>query len=133
MYDVEIPSSSHALFSASGEQWRLTHEDLHIRNVTDTKHRIYVEIYYDGNCCHTADYQFQSEQSGCSVNLLQEGCYKVKAILNGGNKSVAAVTVSDEPEQTIFIRIQSGGATIKQGVLPHLHDSGGTPLLTSSK
>jgi hypothetical protein len=115
-----MPSSSHALFSASSEQWRLAHEDLHIRNATDAKHGIHIEIYDDENCCHTADYQLQSDQSGCSVNLLQDGCYKVKATLDGQGESVAAVTVSDEPEQTIFIRIQSSGVTIKEGVLSPL-------------
>ena len=111
-----MPSSSLALLSATSEEWRLAREDLHIRNATDTKHDIHIEIYDDEECCHTARYQLLSGQSGCSVNLLRNGCYKVKAVLDGQQKSVAAVTVSNEPEQTIFIRIQNDRITIEEGV-----------------
>ena len=113
-----MPSSSRTLLSATSEEWRLAREDLHIRNDTDTKHDIHIEIYDDKECCHTAHYQLLSGQSGCSVNLLRNGCYKVKAVLDEQHESVAAVTVSDEPEQTIFIHIQNGGVTIEQGVTP---------------
>ncbi|KAA9395783.1 hypothetical protein Har1130_16865 [Haloarcula sp. CBA1130] len=114
-----MPSSSRKLLSTTSEQWRLAREDLHVRNTTDTKRDIGIEIYDDNKvCCHTAHYQLLSGQSGCSVNLLQAGCYKVKAVLDQQHESVATVTVSDEPEQTIFIHIQNEGITIKEGVTP---------------
>ncbi|WP_434531811.1 hypothetical protein ACODNH_23350 [Haloarcula sp. NS06] len=116
-----MPSSSLALLSATSEEWRLAREDLHIRNGTDTKHDIQVKIYDDGEWCHTAHYHLLAGQSGCSVSLLQDGCYKVKAVLDGQHESVTAVTVSDEPEQTIFIHIQNDRLTIEQGVTPSSH------------
>ena len=113
-----MPSGSRTLFSATSEEWRLAREDLHIRNATDAKHDIHIEIYDGERWCHTADYHPLAGQSGCSVSLLQAGCYKIKAVLDGQHESVAVVTVSDEPEQTIFIHIQNGGVTIEQGVTP---------------
>ncbi|AUG49308.1 hypothetical protein BVU17_17215 [Haloarcula taiwanensis] len=113
-----MPSSSRTLLSATSEEWRLAHEDLHIRNASDTKRDVHIEIYDDGECCHTAHYQLLSGQSGCSVNLLRNGCYKVKAVLDRQQESTAAVTVSDEPEQTIFIQVQNDRITIDEGVTP---------------
>jgi len=40
-----MPSGSRTLFSATSEEWRLAREDLHIRNATDAKHDIHIEIY----------------------------------------------------------------------------------------
>ncbi|EMA28349.1 hypothetical protein [Haloarcula japonica] len=113
-----MPSKSPKLLSTNSEQWRLAHEDLHIRNTSDTKHDVRIEIYDSEVCCHTAHYQLLPGQSGCSVNLLQAGCYRVKAVLDRQHESVAAVTVSDEPERTIFVHIQNDGLTIKEGVTP---------------
>jgi len=113
-----MPSSSHKPLSTNSEQWRLACEDLHIRNTTDAAHNIIIKIYDDERCCHTAHYRLLSGQFGCSVNLLQDGCYKVKAVLDKQHESVAAVTVSDEPEQTIFIHIQNDRIAIEEGVVP---------------
>ena len=113
-----MPSNSRTLLSATSEEWRLAREDLHIRNATDAEHDIQIKIYDDKEWCHTAHYHLLAGQSGCSVSLLQDGVYKVKAVLDGQHESVAAVTVADEPEQTIFIHIQNDGIIIEEGVTP---------------
>lgn len=115
-----MPSSSRKLLSTDSERWRLAREDLHIRNTTEAKHDVAIKIYNEGECCHTAHYRLLPDQSGCSVNLLQDGCYKIRAVLDQQYESVGAVTVTSEPEQTAFIRIQNNEIMIEEGVPPRL-------------
>lgn len=113
-----MPSIKHPpLLSDSDRHWRLQKEDLHIKNEdTDSEHTIQVSITREGSLSHEAQYHLRPGQSGCSVNLLSDGTYTVKAVLDEQQDAVREVTVSDERSQTIFIEVAEAFIEIYEGV-----------------